>query len=226
MRKPLSSALFLALLSSTLLLPAGAVAADEHGELIGLELEASPRCLEGSAYLAVWARNDGEIPVSIEFDSRFGSKTFDVIAPDRYASHAFHSRSTIIEAGWVTATATAIIDDEEVTVERTVNFDELFCVEPPIELTPMVAPRCVAGEVYIAVWVRNDEEIPVDVELVSAFGSRTFTALAPDRFASHAFHPRATSVEDGWVTIRVTAIVDGEQVTVERTPNFAALSCN
>lgn len=96
-------------------------------ETVELELEASTRCVVGNAFVAVTARNDNAWPVDIEFESAFGSRTFVGVAADRYASHAFHTRSSNVDAGSVTVRGRAIVDGVEVTVEQAVDFEASSC---------------------------------------------------------------------------------------------------
>lgn len=96
---------------------------------------------------------------------------------------------------------------------------------PSLELELAASTRCVARNVFVTVTARNDNEVPVDVEIVSDVGSRAFAGIAPDRFASHAFNTRASSVGAGSVTVAGSAVVDGVEVTAEQTVDFGALSC-
>ncbi|WP_083259486.1 PQQ-dependent sugar dehydrogenase [Cellulosimicrobium cellulans] len=94
-----------------------------------------------------------------------------------------------------------------------------------VDLDVEVAPRCLAGRVYLAVAATNASAVPADVTLSTAYGSRTLADVAPGAAAYHAFAVRATSVEAGTVTVSAIATVDGEEVTSEVEVDHGAHAC-
>ncbi|WP_139315889.1 sugar phosphate isomerase/epimerase [Cellulosimicrobium sp. CUA-896] len=64
------------------------------------------RCLAGNAYLAVRALNDEDVPLTITLDTPYGSKTVENVAPGKNAYQAFPVRSSEVEAGTSSVTAT------------------------------------------------------------------------------------------------------------------------
>ncbi|HEX5858587.1 MAG TPA: Ig-like domain-containing protein [Microbacterium sp.] len=108
------------------------------------------------------------------------------------------------------------------------NVEEHVTVElPPLEvadeldLVPTVATRCVAGKVYVAVSVRNADDVAADVTVRSPFGSKSFAGVKAGGAASIAFNSRLVSAEGGTVAITGSA---GE-ATFERSVPFGATSC-
>jgi len=73
-------------------------------------------------------------------------------------------------------------------------------------------PRCLAGAPYLAVRATNADEVPLDVELSTPYGEKTFTAVAPGANAYQSFAVRGDA-EPGVATVTVTAD-DGREATV------------
>lgn len=94
-----------------------------------------------------------------------------------------------------------------------------------VELDVEVAPRCLAGRVYLAVAATNASAAPADVTLATAYGSRTVVDVAPGAAAYQAFAVRASSLEAGSVTVTGTGTVDGQEVTSEVVVDHAAHAC-
>ncbi|GLX95762.1 family 43 glycosylhydrolase [Herbidospora sp. NBRC 101105] len=95
--------------------------------------------------------------------------------------------------------------------------------EEPAEIpvTVTVTPRCLAGKAYVAVQARNDHDAAVDLTVETAFGTKSFTGVAPGANAYQSFTTRAASLAAGSVTVTAT---DGE-TTSEHTVDHPALSC-
>ncbi|UKJ63877.1 Ig-like domain-containing protein [Cellulosimicrobium cellulans] len=98
---------------------------------LDLAVEVAPRCLAGTAYVAVRAANGEDVPVSMTLSTPFGQKGFADVAPGTSAYQAFATRATSVPAGTATVTATATIDGpdgpEEVTATVDAPFDVLDC---------------------------------------------------------------------------------------------------
>lgn len=94
--------------------------------------------------------------------------------------------------------------------------------EPEVAFSAEAQPRTLAGKVYVAVRVVNDEDVPVDVTVTTPFGDKSFADVAPGASAYQSFATRSTSVEAGEVTVTVTKTVDGEDVTSSRTVGYDA----
>ena len=85
--------------------------------------------------------------------------------------------------------------------------------------------RVDSGKGVLAVTTANGDEVPVDVALETAYGSKTVADLAPGKRSSQAFTTRQASVPAGAVSAEVTGIVDGETVTSEVSATYDALTC-
>lgn len=95
----------------------------------------------------------------------------------------------------------------------------------PLKLDAAASPRCVAGNVFVALTTHNTGDLPAAIEVDGAFGSRTWTSVAPGRFAAHAFNTRASRVDAGSLIVRGTARSAGGQITSEEIVPFAGLVC-
>ena len=70
-----------------------------------------------------------------------------------------------------------------------------------LALVPSASTKVLAGKVYVSVSVRNASGVTADVNVESAFGSKSFAGVAPGQTVSVAFNTRAASVPAGEVTV-------------------------
>ncbi|WP_318247016.1 family 43 glycosylhydrolase [Microbacterium gallinarum] len=96
---------------------------------------------------------------------------------------------------------------------------------PALDVELTVTGRCVAGKGVLAVTAANGDEVPVDVALETAYGSKAVADLAPGKRSSQAFTTRQTSIPAGGVSAEVTGVVGGETVTSEVSATYDALTC-
>ncbi|MER5455197.1 Ig-like domain-containing protein [Micromonospora sp. NPDC002389] len=96
---------------------------------------------------------------------------------------------------------------------------------PVWDVEVQASTRCTGSNVYVSVNARNAEDVPLRIELVTPYGSRTVAEVAPGKSAFQAFNSRAKSVQAGTATVKATGTVDGEPVTVEFEAPFGALTC-
>ena len=107
------------------------------------------------------------------------------------------------------------------------NVEEHVTVELPtlvadgLDLQPTVGQRCVAGKTYLAVSVRNADDVAADVTVQTAFGSKTLTGLAPGKATTATFAARALGVVAGEVTVTGSA----GDATYEGTVAYPAFNC-
>jgi hypothetical protein len=91
--------------------------------------------------------------------------------------------------------------------------------EPAVTVT--AEARCLAGSATLAVRAVNDHDGPVDVRIVTPYGTREISAVAPGQAAYQSFATRAGQVEGDDVTVQVTA----DTVTRELTTPYERVSC-
>ncbi|WP_328709857.1 glycosyl hydrolase family 95 catalytic domain-containing protein [Microbispora hainanensis] len=94
---------------------------------VKLTVTASSRCIGSSAYVAVTAVNDSDVPATITLTTPYGSKTVADVAPGKQAYQSFNTRTAQIEAGTVTVKATATIDGKQVTSSYDVAYSAASC---------------------------------------------------------------------------------------------------
>ncbi|WP_454041229.1 family 43 glycosylhydrolase [Cellulosimicrobium sp. Marseille-Q8652] len=72
-----------------------------------VEVQASSRCLAGTAYVAVRATNVSDGPVDVTLATAFGERSVAAVEPGRSAYQSFSARAAGVDAGTATVTATA-----------------------------------------------------------------------------------------------------------------------
>ncbi|MFC8923911.1 immunoglobulin-like domain-containing protein [Cellulosimicrobium sp. NPDC057127] len=100
---------------------------EEPAPELAVDVEVSPRCLAGKAYVAVRATHGEDVPVDVTLTTPYGTRTFADVAPGRSAYQAFPVRATSAPAGTATVTAAATLDGTEVTTSRESAFEALAC---------------------------------------------------------------------------------------------------
>jgi hypothetical protein len=96
-----------------------------------------------------------------------------------------------------------------------------FEVEP-FAVAVTASSRSLAGKKYVSVVATNNDSVPVDIVIDTAYGSKTFTAVAPGKSASVSINSRLTSVPAGTASVAVTGAVDGETITMTKLAAYPA----
>ncbi|MFG2044293.1 OmpL47-type beta-barrel domain-containing protein [Dactylosporangium sp. NPDC048998] len=106
------------------------VFADDPGTkpvTVPVTVTVQPRCIAGSAYLAVQARNDHTSAVDIAVETPYGNRTFTAVAAGANAYQSFAVRGASVPAGTVTVRATGTVDGKVVTTSITSEHAALNC---------------------------------------------------------------------------------------------------
>ncbi|WP_067879838.1 glycosyl hydrolase family 95 catalytic domain-containing protein [Agromyces aureus] len=176
------------------------------------------------------ARLDVAEPVTIEGTAPSGStihvsdasgQVSDTVAVD--ADGAWSVDAGTLPVGSYEVTALAEGADHTVSPAATVAFEVAPAATLDVEVA--VTTRCIAGKVVLTVRATNGEDVPVSIDLASAFGTKSFAAVDPGRNAVHVFTTRATSVAAGSVDVTAEAEVDGEPSTVTLQAEYPAATC-
>ncbi|SDL22126.1 discoidin domain-containing protein [Nonomuraea jiangxiensis] len=85
--------------------------------------------------------------------------------------------------------------------------------------------QCTGAKAYVAVNARNADDVPLTIELITPYGSRTVSGVAPGKSAYQAFNTRAKTVQAGTATVKATGTVAGQPVTAQFDAPFGDLSC-
>ncbi|GEM_PF-920110 len=80
--------------------------------------------------------------------------------------------------------------------------------------------RCLAGTPYVAVRVANTDDVALDVDVATAYGSRSFTGVEPGSSAYQSFAVR-TAPSAGVVTVTARTAGGGGTERVERVEHAA-----
>lgn len=108
------------------------------------------------------------------------------------------------------------------SVKFTVITDEADQVA--VTLSPTT--RIVAGKVYLATGVTNIGTVPVNVEIETAYGNKTFEEVLPGKTVSIAMNSRLATIESGTVTVNATGIINGVEKTITVTETYDAAGAN
>jgi len=90
-----------------------------------------------------------------------------------------------------------------------------------LDLQPKVTQRCVAGKAYLAVSVKNADDVAADVQIATAYGSKTLTGLKAGATVTSTFNSRLTAAPDGEIEVTGTA----GDLTFTGTVEYSAHSC-
>ncbi|MGI5186878.1 carbohydrate-binding protein [Promicromonospora sp. CA-289599] len=82
--------------------------------------------------------------------------------------------------------------------------------------------RTLAGKQYVSVAVTNGADTPLDLEVETPYGSRSFTAVQPGASANVSINSRQATIPAGEVKVTVTGLVGDETVTADRTASYSA----
>jgi len=107
------------------------------------------------------------------------------------------------------------------------NIEDYVTVELPtlaaqtLDLQPIVTQRCVAGKSYLAVSVKNADDVAADVEITTAYGSKTLTGVKAGATVTSTFNSRLVVAPDGEIEVTGTA----GDLAYSGTVQYSAHSC-
>ncbi|WP_432993097.1 beta-L-arabinofuranosidase domain-containing protein [Dactylosporangium sp. CA-233914] len=172
-------------------------------------------------------RNDGlpkyDVPVTgITSPGTDGPTFLDLLwdsAP--FASHGqFVTAVTNLANAFVTAGVFTAAEKDTVVAKAVAAAQEL---STGVELDVAVEARTqkIGTTMYVSVSARNDDSVPLTIELITAYGSRTVAGVEPGKSAYQSFNSRAASIPAGTVTVKATGTVDGQTVTAQFTASYS-----
>jgi Zn-dependent M28 family amino/carboxypeptidase len=85
--------------------------------------------------------------------------------------------------------------------------------------------RCLNGTAYVALRGANGEDAPADVRLITPFGEKKFSALAPGKNAYQSFTARSSSVAAGTATVAAYQWRGGDPVYQRYDVAYDAIDC-
>ena len=99
----------------------------EAAPSLDVSVTAGTRCVAGKALVTVQATNNEDAPVSVAFETSFGTKSFASVEPGKNAVHAFTTRQAGVPAAVASVDATATVDGEPVSVSLEAPYDARSC---------------------------------------------------------------------------------------------------
>ncbi|AEB44835.1 beta-L-arabinofuranosidase domain-containing protein [Micromonospora maris] len=177
-------------------------------------------------------RNDGlpnyDIPVTdVPSPGTDGPTFLDLVWDEApFANHGqFVSTVTrlageFVEAGLFTAAERSTIVSQAARSNAELDPGHTWNVEV------QVRTQLIGGRVYLAVNAVNADEVPLTIELDTAYGSRTVTDVAVGKPAYQSFNTRLAAIPAGTVTVVVTGTVDGESVTTRIEAAYPAVGAS
>ena len=94
---------------------------------------------------------------------------------------------------------------------------------PALEIEASATTRLIAGKAYVIATAKNTDDVAMDLVVTTPYGSKTFKGVGPGRSVSVSVNSRATTIPAGQVHVKATAVVDGREVTAEKTADYRAL---
>lgn len=94
-------------------------------------------------------------------------------------------------------------------------------VDRTLDLRPTVVQRCVAGKVYLAVSVRNGDDVAADVDISTPYGAKTLAGVAAGGAVTSTFAARTVGVGAGQVQVQGSA----GDLAFEGSVPYPAFSC-
>jgi len=132
----------------------------------------------------------------------------------------------------VTGTAEAFVTagvftaaEKDLIVSRAAGAERELDPSPAWDVEVQARIQCVGSTVYVAVNARNADDVPLTIELITPYGSRTVTGVASGKAAYQSFNTRRATVPAGTVTVKVTGAVDGVPVTTQIETPYGAGGC-
>ncbi|KQQ21925.1 hypothetical protein ASF48_01380 [Rathayibacter sp. Leaf299] len=98
-------------------------------------------------------------------------------------------------------------------------------VGPVVAFETSATSRCLTAKSILTVKVTNRSTGPIDAVVTSAYGTKSFTAIAAGKSASVAFTTRQSSMPAGEVSVVGTGTVSGQRASTTQTTAYASRSC-
>ena len=134
--------------------------------------------------------------------------------------------------GWPGASDAAAVDVDDLRVytgalDRAAVgalWDEVSPAPATVEVD--TTTRCVAGRVVISVRAVNVGDVAVDLQVVTAAGKKSFSAVAPGAGAHQSFATRAVDIPAGEVTVTATGDTGSGPISTEIVTGYEAAGCS
>ncbi len=91
-----------------------------------------------------------------------------------------------------------------------------FTVQTPastVKVDATASTRKIGGKAYVTVTAVNRSAMPAQIDIVTAYGKKTFTDVRPNQTVSAAINSAKTTIPAGKATVTATATIDGKKTT-------------
>lgn len=176
-------------------------------------------------------RNDGlphyDVPVSgVSSPGTDGPTFLDLVWDEApFADHGTFVSTVTRTAEAFVAAGVFTAAERDLVVSHAVRAEQELATGPAWEVEVQARPQCVGATVYLSVTARNNADVPLTIELITAYGTRTVPGVAPGKAAYQSFNTRRASAPAGAVTVRVTGTVGGVPVTTRIETPYGVGSC-
>lgn len=169
------------------------------------------------AWKAQYRDDDGEW-IDVVGASAYGTEVdeYNTVSFDPVTTDAI--RLVLIAQGTVDGSGSLGIKEWQVLEEGT--------AAPSFDVDVVTTTRCVAGKVVLVATVANRGDQPVDVSVVTPYGTKTLTAVGAGKSQNHSFTTRLSTMPPGTIDLRITGSIDGEDVTEQRTVTIDEKPCS
>ena len=82
-----------------------------------------------------------------------------------------------------------------------------------VKVDATASTRKIAGKAYVTVTAVNRSAVPVQIEVVTAYGKKTFASVKPHQTVSAALNSNKATIPAGTATVTASATIDGKRVT-------------
>ncbi len=185
----------------------GLTAVEQTDATFRLATVAGGRAADASGYRASISWGDGSDaePAAVVA----GGDGLEVGGTHWFAAAGTYTAHVTVDDGWTSVTVPVTI-----------------VVRPqPVRLEVAATAQCLAGKVYLSISATNTAGVPADIELRTAYGTKTVRGVAPGKVTSQAFNTRLAAMPAGTATVVATATVDGKVVTATYTVPYASSTC-
>jgi len=92
----------------------------------------------------------------------------------------------------------------------------------PVKVEATASTQKLGGKVYVVVAATNRSAVPVQIDVVTAYGKKTFTGVQPGKKVSVSVNSTRTSIPAGKATVTAAATIDGKKVTASVDASYGA----
>lgn len=101
----------------------------------------------------------------------------------------------------------------------------LYEAKTPLGVAAVASARCVSAKAVVTLALTNTNDVPVSLQVNTAYGSKLISEQAPGARSSHTFTTRQRSIPSSTATVIVSGVVRGAPVSMEVPVPVPAHTC-